>query len=101
VRQRLDAYLEHRHASWPTSTNPHLFIHMRSWSHHGPVWPSWIAQQLATSPQAIRRDRILDEAHATSGDIRQLVELFGLSIAGAIPYINAVSHADTTPSTTR
>lgn len=44
------------------------------------------------SPQVIRRNRILDEAHATSGDIKQLVELFGLSIAGAAPYVNAVSH---------
>jgi hypothetical protein len=33
-------------------------------------------------------------AHATSGDIKQLVELFGLSITGAMPYVNAVSHAN-------
>jgi hypothetical protein len=72
-----------------------MFIHLRNWSHHGQVWPTWIAIQLGMSPQVIRRDRILDEAHATSGDIRQLVELFGLSIAGAAPYANAVSHANT------
>ncbi|WP_309299587.1 hypothetical protein, partial [Phytohabitans aurantiacus] len=93
VRQRLDAYLRHRQATWPTSTNPHMFIHLRNWSHHGQVWPAWIAIQLGMSPQVIRRDRILDEAHATSGDIKQLVELFGLSIDGAAPYVNAVSHA--------
>lgn len=98
VRQRLDAYLQHRQATWPTSTNPHMFIHLRNWSHHGQVGPAWIAIQLGMSPQVIRRDRILDEAHATSGDIRQLIELFGLSIAGATPYINAVSHANTEPA---
>jgi len=94
VRRRLDAYLNYRHATWPTSRNPHLFIHQRSWTHHGQVWPAWFAIQLGTSPQVIRRDRILDEAHATSGDIRALVDLFGLSIAGAMPYINAVSQAN-------
>jgi hypothetical protein len=94
VRQRLDAYLRHRHETWPTSTNPHLFIHERSWTHHGFVWPSWIRCQLGMAPNIIRRDRILDEAHATSGDIKQLVSLFGLSVAGAMPYINAVSHAN-------
>jgi hypothetical protein len=94
VRHRLDAYLQHRTAMWPTTTNPHMFIHERTWTHHGIVWPAWIAIQLGMSPQIIRRDRILDEAHATSGDIKQLVELFGLSIAGAMPYVNAVSHAN-------
>lgn len=94
VRQRIDTYLQYRHSMWPTSTNPHMFIHERTWTHHGFVWPNWISIQLGMSPQVIRRDRILDEAHATSGDIKQLVELFGLSIAGAMPYVNAVSHAN-------
>jgi hypothetical protein len=26
--------------------------------------------------------------------IKQLVELFGLSITGAMPYVNAISHAN-------
>jgi len=54
-----------------------------------------VATGARMSPQVIRRDRIFDEAQATSGDIKQLVELFGLSIAGAVPYVNAVSHANT------
>jgi hypothetical protein len=37
------------------------------------------------SGQVIRRDRILDEAHATGGDIRALTDLFGLTAAGAMP----------------
>jgi len=38
----------------------------------------------------IRQDRILDEAHATGGDVRALCDLFGLSIAGAYRYTAAV-----------
>jgi hypothetical protein len=37
--------------------------------------------------QVIRRDRILDEAHATGGDIRALTDLFGLTADGAMPYV--------------
>jgi hypothetical protein len=40
VRQRLTAYLDYRQHMWPASTNPHLFVHVRSWSHHRPVWPN-------------------------------------------------------------
>lgn len=32
------------------------------------------------------QDRILDEAHASGGDVRALCDLFGLSIAGAYRY---------------
>jgi phosphatidylserine/phosphatidylglycerophosphate/cardiolipin synthase-like enzyme len=33
--------------------------------------------------QAIREDRILHEAHASGGDIRQLCDLFGTSVSAA------------------
>jgi hypothetical protein len=39
--------------------------------------------------QLIRCDRIPDETHATGGDIRQLMDLFGRSTAGANRYITA------------
>lgn len=42
--------------------------------------------------QAIRQDRILDEADATGDDVRQLCDPFGLSIAGAYRYTNSVDH---------
>ncbi|WP_254550363.1 hypothetical protein [Catellatospora tritici] len=93
VRQRLAAYLDYRQQNWPTSTNPHLFIHQRSWSHQRPVWPAWINQQLGMSGQVIRRDRILDEVHATSGDIRALTDLFGLTAAGAMPHVISFNRA--------
>jgi hypothetical protein len=42
--------------------------------------------------QSIRQDRILDEAHATGGDVRRVCDLFGLSIAGAYRYTATVDH---------
>jgi hypothetical protein len=53
--------------------------------------PHWINQQLGMSGQVIRRDRILDEAHATGGDIRALTDLFWLTAAGAMPYVVSVN----------
>jgi hypothetical protein len=44
-------------------------------------------QQLGVAGQLIRRDRILDEAHATGGDVRRLIDLFGLSVEGAHRYV--------------
>jgi hypothetical protein len=54
------------------------------------VTPWWIRKRLGMSPQAIRQDRILDEAHATAGDIRRLCDLFGFSTAGAYRYATTV-----------
>lgn len=94
VMQRLAAYLDYRARTWPTTINPHLFIHRRSWMHDRPVTPWWLHHQLGMSGELIRQDRILDEAHATSGDLRMLCELFGLSAAGAMRYIATVNRPD-------
>jgi hypothetical protein len=91
VRRRLATYLDHRQRSWPTAINPHLFIHARSWDTTRPVSPWWIRHQLGISGQQIRFDRILDEAHATGGDIRRIIDLFGLTVAGANRYIATVN----------
>ncbi len=45
-------------------------------------------------PQALREDRILQEIHATDGDIRRICDLFGLSIAAALRYAATVEHPD-------
>ncbi|WP_244235770.1 MULTISPECIES: hypothetical protein [Micromonospora] len=95
VRQRLRAYLDHRQQAWPRSVNPHLFIHARSAITTRPVTSWWIRHQLGIAGQQIRLDRILDEAHATSGDIRQLMDLFGLSVHTAHRYavtVNMMRH---------
>jgi len=90
VRQRLAAYLDYRQRSWPNSINPYLFVHVRNAgaTRHVTAW--WIRHQLPLPSMRIRQDRILDEAHATSGDVRALCDLFGLSIAGAYRYTAAV-----------
>lgn len=92
VRQRPAAYLDYRHRTWPTSINPYLFLHVRNagTDRHVTIW--WIRHQLTIPGMRIRQDRILDEAHATGGDVRALCDLFGLSIAGAYRYTTAIDH---------
>lgn len=92
VRQRLDAYLDQRMADFPNSVNPHLFIHYRNAMDTRPVTQSWLRKKLQMSPLAIRQDRILDEAHATAGDVRQVCDLFGVSVATALRYTATVDH---------
>jgi hypothetical protein len=90
ARERVSAYLSYRTATWPRSINPHLFIHARSWTSTRPVASAWIGAQLGMSAQHIRLDRILDEAQATSGDVRALCDLFGMSIGNAARYATAI-----------
>jgi len=56
-----------------------------------PVTGWWIRHQLGICGQRIRFDRILDEAHATGGDIRRLIDLFGLSFETANRYATTVN----------
>ncbi|MEU7628653.1 hypothetical protein AB0C34_01520 [Nocardia sp. NPDC049220] len=92
VRQRMTAYLDYRQQNWPATANPHLFIHYRNANTTTPATPWWIRKRLGMTAQSIRMDRILDEAHATGGDLRRLSDLFGLSIAGAYRYTTMVDH---------
>ncbi|MBF6207222.1 hypothetical protein IU483_24485 [Streptomyces gardneri] len=84
VHQRVSAYLDYRNSRWPGTANPHLFINYRNATTTTSVTPWWIRRRLGMTAQSIRMDRILDEAHATGGDLRRLSDLFGLSIAGAL-----------------
>ena len=93
VLERLDTYLFHRHYTWPNTANEHLFINIRSAHHTRPVDSSWHTRLLGTPAQQIRQDRILDEAFATGGDLRQISDLFGLSVAQANIYANHAHHA--------
>ena len=61
--------------------------------HTRPVDSSWHTRLLGTPAQQIRQDRILDEAFATGGDLRQISDLFGLSVAQANIYANHAHHA--------
>jgi hypothetical protein len=82
VRERLAAWLNHRARRWPRTVNPHLLINTYTAVRTGAVSNLWVNQTLGLSTQAVREDRILDEAIATGGDIRRLCDLFGLSVKG-------------------
>ena len=90
VRARLTAWLDYRQTAWLRSVNPHLFIHVRNAITTRRVTHWWVRHQLGIAGQHIRLDRILDEAHATGGDIRRLMDMFGLSVETASRYTAAV-----------
>jgi len=96
VSQLLRAYLDHRNNRWPNTTNSHLFIHYRSASGTDAVGHRWIRLAVGPdlTPAGIREDRILNEAHATAGDVRQLTALFGLSVHASLRYAATVDHPD-------
>lgn len=99
VLRRLANYLDHRTQRWPTSPNPHLFIHFRTAPHTEPVGRRWIwlTLDLPGNTRLIRQDRILHEAIASGGDTRRLCDLFGLSIQAASRYTNAIREPDLEP----
>jgi hypothetical protein len=94
VQARIAAWLDHRARRWPRTVNPHLFINTYTGVRTGPVSQLWINQTIGLSAQAVREDRILHEAIATGGDIRRLIDLFGLSVAGAERYARVVHEPD-------
>jgi site-specific recombinase XerC len=86
ARHSLSRWLDYRAGRWPETPNPHLFITKQSAVRTTQVSHVWVNNTLGISAQAIREDRILHEARAT-GDIRQLCDLFGLSVKGAERYL--------------
>lgn len=91
ARQSLSAWLDYRNTRWPESVNPHMFINKQSAVRTTQVSHVWVNSTLGMSAQALREDRILDEAHATK-DIRRLCDLFGLSVKGAERYLTTLDH---------
>lgn len=87
VRRSLAAWLDYRATRWPGTPNPYLFINKQSAVRTTQVSNVWVTTTLGMSAQAIREDRILDEAHATR-DVRRLCDLFGLSVKGAQRYLS-------------
>jgi hypothetical protein len=94
VCERIAAWLDHRNARWPNTANPHLFVHFRSAITLGPVGKQWLQLTLGVPVRALREDRILNEAHATGGDVRRIVDLFGMSANAAGRYTRTVDHPD-------
>lgn len=92
VRDRIDRWLDQRGFRWPRTVNPHLFIHQRTAPHIDPVGTRWLALRMRMTASVIRDDRILDEAHSTHGDVRRLVDLFGITVQTAARYTSTVEH---------
>ncbi|MET9656362.1 hypothetical protein [Streptomyces sp. NPDC006510] len=90
--QAFTAALCHRERQWPNSGNPHLFINLATAGRLTPVTGKWINTVLGIPAQALREDRILDEAHASDGDARRLADLFGLTVNAAQRYTATVDH---------
>ena len=103
VLARLNRYLDFRNMRWPYTLNNHLFVHYRTASRPDePVGPRWVRFTIGAglTVSMIREDRILNEAHASEGDIRRLVDLFGLSVNASTRYTATVDHPALTGSHT-
>jgi hypothetical protein len=98
VRRRLSRYLDHRGRRWPESLNPHLLINSDSWRVDSPVGVRWIRLMIGPGLTArqLREDRILNEFHATGGDVRSLADLFGLSIQASTRYMSTLENPELT-----
>jgi len=94
VRVRLAAWLDHRGRRWPGSVNAHLFVSRRSAPRLTPVGRQFPWSNTDLRPHALREDRILQEIHATGGDVRRVCDLFGLSVESALRYARTLAHPD-------
>lgn len=92
VRIRLAAWLDHRARTWPNTINPHLFINKKTGPRLTPVGKQFPWKNTNLRPQALREDRILQEIHATGGDIRAICDLFGITIETAMRYALTIAH---------
>jgi hypothetical protein len=100
TQARLDAYLVHRHNRWPGSINAHFLIHSRSAGTLERVKVPWLTDKLGMSANTLRQDRILAEVHA-GGDLLQICDLFGVTIATAEHYASTISHPQLDDFTSR
>lgn len=92
VLARLAAYRDYRHTRWPDSINPYFFIHLHSAGTTDPVRRHWVNSRLGMPAQAIRADRIVDEVHATAGDLRRICDFFGVTMTTAEHYASSLTH---------
>ena len=92
VKVRLAAWLDHRTRTWPATANPHLFINKNSGPRLTPVGKQFPWRNTTLRPQALREDRILQEIHATGGDVRRICDLFGITVGTAMRYAAAPGH---------
>lgn len=94
VTTRLAAWLDHRSNRWPRTANPHLFINVITATRTTEISYVWVNDTLGIPAHRFREDRILDEIHATGGDIRRASDMFGLSIPPLLRYLATLNHPD-------
>jgi hypothetical protein len=100
VRDRRDcstsgtAYLNFRARRWPGTANPHLFINVMTATRTSQVTYVWVNETLGLPAHKFREDRILDEVHATGGDVRRVSAMFGLTITPLQRYLDTLNHPD-------
>lgn len=101
VRAQLRDYLDHRARIWPDTPNSHLLINRRTAYRQDPVGHRWLRLAVGDrlTPSAIREDRILSETHATGGDMKMLITLFGMSHNATGRYLRTVDHPELTDPT--
>ena len=103
VLDRLHRWLDYRDMRSPNTLNDHFFLHYRTACRPDTaVGHRWIRLTIGEglTGSMIREDRILNEAHAAGGDIRRLVELFGLSVQASTRYTATIDHPDLTQAHT-
>lgn len=94
VAVRLGAWLDHRARAWPQTVNPHLFVSRRSAPRLIEVGRQFPWTRTNLKPQELREDRILQEIHATGGDVRRICDLFGMSVSAAMRYAGTLDQTD-------
>jgi site-specific recombinase XerD len=86
VRKRIATWLDQRQRRWPTTANPYLFLNLHNGIRTTPANPDWVRRTTGLSARAVRMDRILHEAITTTGDVRRLTDMFGVTVATAERY---------------
>jgi hypothetical protein len=87
-------YLAYRQARWPRTINPYLLVNQQTAHHDGPTGRWWVrkaARLRGTNLEALRCDRILEEAMAHGfRDPLHVAAMFGLHPDTAQRYTDAV-----------
>lgn len=96
VTRRLTDYLDERHRRWPTSVNPHLFIHILNAGGTHAATSAWVTDRVGTPASQLRAARIVDEVLATGGDLRRVCDFFGVTMTTAEHYAQLLDNPDLT-----
>ncbi len=62
--------------TWPGGVHAHLFFNVRNWTCTRSFTSVWISTQIGMPAEHIWLDRILNDFHATGGEVRALCDLF-------------------------